>query len=145
MPLPPAFICDDARVQQHRLHEAVDALREDVHEIAVGAGQQPRRHLDDGDGAAERRVDRAEFEADVAAADDEQRLRNVRQVERAGRIHHARVVHLEHRRNRRRRPGREDACSNVSVSSSVHASCNRQRVRVDDLGEALDVLAPCGP
>ena len=56
----------------------VDALGEDVDEIAIGAGQQARRHLDDGDRAAERGVDRAELEADVAAADDEQRLRECR-------------------------------------------------------------------
>ena len=36
------------------------ALDEDVDQVAVGAGQQPGRHLDDGDGAAERGVDAAE-------------------------------------------------------------------------------------
>ena len=68
--------------------------REDVDEVAVGAGQQARRHLDDGHRAAERRVDGSELETDVAAADDEQRLRHVGQIERAGRIHHARIVDL---------------------------------------------------
>ena len=55
-------------------------------------GSRPAGHLDDGDAAAERGVDAAQFEADIAAADDEQRLRDVGQVERAGRIHHARIV-----------------------------------------------------
>ena len=40
MPLRLGLHLDDARVQQHRLHHLVDALREDVDEIAVGAGQQ---------------------------------------------------------------------------------------------------------
>ena len=40
------------------LHRLADALGEDVDEIAVGARQQPGRHLDDRDGAAERGVDR---------------------------------------------------------------------------------------
>ena len=51
--------------------------------------------------AAERRVDAAELEADVAAADHEQRLRDVRQVERAGRVHHARAVDARPRHLRR--------------------------------------------
>ena len=42
--------------------------------------------------AAERGVDAAELEPDVAAADDQQRLRDVGQIERAGRVHHARIV-----------------------------------------------------
>ena len=62
----------DLRLQQHALHRLRHALGENVDEVAVGAGQQPRRHLHDGDGAAERGVDGAELEADVAAADDEQ-------------------------------------------------------------------------
>ena len=41
------------------LHRLLDALREDVDEIAIGARQQARRHLDDGDRAAERGVDRS--------------------------------------------------------------------------------------
>ena len=46
-----------------------------LHEIAIGAGQQARRHLDHRHLAAERGVDGPELEADVAAADHEQRLR----------------------------------------------------------------------
>ena len=59
------------------------ALRQDVDQIAVGAGQQARGHLDDRDLAAQGRVDAAELESDVAAADDEQGFRHVGQVERA--------------------------------------------------------------
>ena len=94
--IPPAvgLHLHDARLEQHALHRLRHALRQDVDQIAVRARQQPGRHLDDGDGAAERRVDGAELEPDVTAADDEQRLRNVGQIERGGRIHHARVVEL---------------------------------------------------
>ena len=41
---------------------------------------------------AERGVDGPELETDVAAADDEQRLRDVGQFERAGRVHQPRAV-----------------------------------------------------
>ena len=48
--------------------------RRDRGRLPAAAG----RHLDDGDAAAERGVDRSELQADVAAADDEQRFRNIR-------------------------------------------------------------------
>ena len=67
---------DDLRARQHLLADGLDAPPEHVDEVAVGARQQPVEHLDDGDLRAEGRVDRAQFEADVAAADDEQARRD---------------------------------------------------------------------
>ena len=91
--------------------------------------------------AAERGVDAAELEPDVAAADDEQRLRDVGQIERAGRVHHARIVDAA-------APGIVDgrdpvamiACSNVSVSLAARRSSIVERVRVAERRHALDVL-----
>src|SRR2546426_903363 len=130
----------DLRVEQHALHRLRDALGEDVHEIAIGARQQPGRHLDDGHRAAERGVDGAELEADVAAADDEERCRGVRQIERGGGIHHARVVKLQHRRNRRHRSGRDDGVLELNLILFTVGELHLQTMRVDDLGQALQVL-----
>jgi hypothetical protein len=63
---------DDLGVEQHRLAHALDPLGENVHEVAVGTGQQAAGHLDDRDLGAERRIHRSQLETDVAAADDEQ-------------------------------------------------------------------------
>ena len=68
-----------------------DALGQHVDQVAIGAGKEPVRHFDDRDAAAKRGVNRAELESDVTAADDQQRFRDVGQVERAGRIHDSRV------------------------------------------------------
>ena len=95
----------DLRLEQHVLHGLVHALCEDVHEIAIGARQQTWSHLHDGDRAAERGVDRSQLEADVAAANHQQRFRDVGEIERRGRVHHPRVVHLQYRRNRGQRTG----------------------------------------
>ena len=54
--------------------------------VAPGAG---RRQLDDRDRCSERRVDGPHLQADVAAADDEQRFRDRFELEGRGRIHDA--------------------------------------------------------
>ena len=106
-------------------------------EIAIGPGQQPRRHLDDRHLAAERGVDRAQLEADVAPADHQQRLRHVGKLEARRRVHHARAVERERRNLRRLRAGRENQCSNCS---SVVPPCagNRHRVRTGQRGASLN-------
>ena len=62
---------------------------ERLDQVAIGQRQQRRRQLDDGHLGAQLGVDRAHFQADVAAADHQQALGNVLQFERAGRVHHA--------------------------------------------------------
>ena len=83
MPLGSAFICVDACVQQHRLHQRADrawrARRRD-RDRRRAAG--PPVISTTVTALPSVGVDRAELEADVAAADDEQRLRDVGQVER---------------------------------------------------------------
>ena len=119
----------------------LEPAREERDEIAIGAGQQPVGHFDDRDLRAERRVDRAQLETDVAAADDQQRLRNLRQVERAGRVHHAIAVD---RRGPESSSDREPvamiACSNVErLACPPPRELDAQRLRVDERRLALDV------
>jgi hypothetical protein len=74
----------DFRFEQHAFHGLHDALRENVNQIAIGTRQQTRCHFDDCNGAVQSGVDSPELQTDVATADDQQRFRNVRQVERTG-------------------------------------------------------------
>ena len=140
---------DHARIEHHALHGLGDALGEDVHEITVCAREQPGRHLHDGHGAAERGIDRSELQANVAAPDDEQGGRDVGQVQRGGRVHHARIVHLERGWNGRHRAGGQDRVLELEglgiVPRAARAAwaagpADPQRVRTEDLGVALDVL-----
>ena len=84
------------------------ALGNNCREIAIGAGQQAIGHLDHGHFRAERRVHRAELQTDIAAADDEQTIRHVRQLERRCRIEHLRAVDRHVRHRRRPRSGGDD-------------------------------------
>ena len=124
----------------HLLERLLDALREEPHQVAIGAGQQARRHFDDRHLGAERRVDRAELEADVAAADHQHRLRDLRQVERAGRIEHARRVDRQRRNLRRQRAEREDHVVDADGLLAAVGLLHLDRLRVDDRRPALDVV-----
>ena len=64
-------------------------------------GDQPRPHLDDGDLAPEAAKHLAEFETDIAAADDHQMLRQ--KID----IHHRAVGEIGHLIQPRRSAGRE--------------------------------------
>ncbi len=106
---------DDARVDRILCRVCSSRRLRIVDKIAIGARQQARRHLDDGDLGAERRVDRPQLEADVAAADDEQRLGDVGKIEPAGRVHHAGLSIDSPGTVAGREPVAMIACSNVSV------------------------------
>jgi hypothetical protein len=77
-------------------------------QVAVRAGQESGEHFDDGHARAQCGVDRAEFEADVSAADDQQSAGNVFEVQSAGGIHHARGIELQSGNNCGAGTGRED-------------------------------------
>ena len=68
----------DAGLEVDRLVAALDALLEHADQVLVGARDQLVEQLDDGDLRAERVVDRRHLEADDAAADDQQPLRDLR-------------------------------------------------------------------
>src|SRR6185503_20837233 len=62
----------DACLEQDLVESRLEPSRQVRDQISIRAGQQAVRHFDDGDLRAERRVDRAELEADIAAADNEE-------------------------------------------------------------------------
>ena len=75
--------------QGHDLHAQQDLgeilaqlLVQRADQVAVGAGQQAVGQFHDGDARAQGRVDRPHFQADVTAADDQQRLGHVGQFQR---------------------------------------------------------------
>src|SRR5262249_37909892 len=111
-----------------------------VHEIAIGAGQQSGRHFDDGDCSAESGIYGSELETDIAATNDEQRLWNLRKVERGGRVHDPRIVDLEHRRDRRERTGGENGVLESQCVRRTVGFLQPQCVRIGDLSETLNVI-----
>ena len=68
----------DAGLEVDRLVAALDALLEHADQVLVGARDQLVEQLDDRDLGAQRVVDRRHLEADDAAADDQQPLRDLR-------------------------------------------------------------------
>ena len=87
----------------------LDALVQRTDDVAVRAGDQAVQQFHDGDLRAERVVHGRHLEADDAAADDQQALRDVLQLERAGRIHQARIVVRKAGNLRDLRAGGDDA------------------------------------
>ena len=79
----------DSGLQANRVEELLRAPRQRLDEIAVDPWQQPIGHLHQGDATAQGGVHLAQFEADVAAADHEQTLGHVGEIERGRGIHHA--------------------------------------------------------
>ena len=109
-----------------RLVAARDALAQRLHQVGIAAGDELVDHLDHGDPRAERVVDRRHLQADDPAADHQQPLGDVVQRQRAGRVHHARVVG-QPRDPRRLGAGGDDAASRTRSSRSRPASPPRAR------------------
>ena len=97
-----AFVFDHD-LDAHLLELALD----DGDAVLVHRREDARQRLDDGDLGAELRVDHAELEADVAAADHDHALRDVVERERAGRVDDALLIDLEAGDLDRPRAGRE--------------------------------------
>src|SRR6185436_9830046 len=119
--------------------ELLQLFLEHLHEIAIRTGEQSRRHLDDGDLAAEGGVDGAELETDVAAANHQQRLRHIRQLETRRRVHHPRAVEREGGDLRRMRAGGEYQMLELELGVTRGAS-DLERLRTGDRGAALNEL-----
>ena len=126
--------------EHHLVVNLLDALRQDLHQVAIGAGQQSRRHLDHRHLGAERRVDRTQFQTDVATTDDEHRLWDLRQIERGGGIEQARRVNGQRRDLGRRRAGRHNQV--VDGDGLFPAICllHADRLGVNDRRPALEVI-----
>ena len=125
------------RVEHDFREQLLEPLLQQVHEIAIGSGKQAAGHLDDRHLAAERRVHAAELEADVAAADDEERPRHLGQLEGGGGIHHARALERQRRNARRARSGREDAVLEGELGLAALAG-NGHRLRTGERRATLD-------
>ena len=77
-------------------------------EIKVGTRHQLVGEFDDGDFRTERIEYAGHFQADDAAADDEQALRDIGERQGIGRVHHARIVPAQARQFHRLRTGGDD-------------------------------------
>ena len=80
---------------------ALDYLPDRRRNVLVFARNQPRRHFDDGDRAAEAPVHLGKFEADIAAADDHQMPRQKIDRHHRGVGQIGNLVETGHRRHRR--------------------------------------------
>ena len=116
--------------------------RERLDQVAVRARQQAVGHLGDGDHAPERGVDLTELETDIAAADHEQPLRNIRQLERRGGIHDAIGLEREAGHARRERAGRHDRVLEADLLGLV--ALDAQLARALEHGAAADHLDALG-
>jgi hypothetical protein len=82
--------------------------RERGDEVRVDAGEKALGQLDQRDFGAERRVDRAELEPDVAPSDDEEARRDERDRERLRRVPDSRTAGIQPREHDGARTGRDD-------------------------------------
>jgi len=78
-------------------------------EVAVGAWEQSSCHFNDGHPGSECRIDRAHFQANVSASDDQQPLRDVFEFEGSGGVHYAIITDVKNRRHGGLRAGGDDA------------------------------------
>ncbi len=99
----------DGGFQVNVFEVLLDLSRQGLDEVGISRRKQLVHHLDHGYLGAEALIDLAEFEADIAATNDEQTLGNVRQIQCLTRTHDAVVVHLKHLGHGRYGPGGEDA------------------------------------
>ena len=147
---------DDLR-SQHDLGEVLaQFLVQRADQVAVGAGQQAVGQFDHADASAQRRVNRPHFQADVSAADHQQRRGHVGQFQRPGRIHHPRRGQVEGRYPRGPRTAGQDAFLEAEAVVGQRGAADglqTQRLPVfktglglDDLDVALggDLLQPAG-
>ena len=112
----------DFRLQMDRDALLLHAVGKRLHQVRIGTRHQLVHQLDDGHFAAECAVHRRHFQADDAAADDQQLFRDVDQIQRVSGIHHARVVPREARQLQRLRARRDDALPEAHELDAVAAS-----------------------
>ena len=126
------------RLEENRLAYVCHALGDHRREIAIGARQQAVGHLDNGHLRSQRGVHRPKLEPDVPAADDQQTIRHVRQLERGRRIEHLRAVDRHVRHRRRARSGRDDDVVGLDLLLASRGF-DAQRLRIHERRAPLDV------
>ncbi len=126
---------------QHDGSEAFfNPLVQGKNQIAVGAGQQAGKHLNHGNFRAQRRIHRAQLQADVAAADHQQSARHLAEIQRGGGIHDSRGVQFEGRNDRGTRAGRKDDAIESQAFIAAGGFRNPQRIRILKRRASLDVF-----
>ena len=111
-------------------------------QIAVGPRQQAVGQLDDAHLRAQFGIDGPHLQPDVSAADDQQRLRDVGQLQCPGGIHDPRGWQVERRNLGRPRAGRQDAMLErepIGLARRVEP-VEPQRGRVFEVSAGLDHL-----
>ena len=111
-------------------------------EGSVNTRQKLVGHLDDGDLTAERRVDLTELETDVAAADHEEPLRHLAELERRRRVHDTLAGEGEAGQSGRRRAGRDDRVLEAHLLRLV--ALDVELARALEHGAAADDVDPLG-
>ena len=135
--LRPRLDLRDLRLEQDLLVALLDAARERLHDVGIGAGNEAVHELDDRHFAAERVVHRRHLEPDDAPADDEQAFGNLLELERAGRIHEAPIAIGQAGNARGLRAGGDDAVIERHRLDAV-LGLDRQQVRRRELAAPLD-------
>ncbi|MNN08188.1 hypothetical protein D3C81_1210380 [compost metagenome] len=115
----------------------LQAIGQRLDQVLVGARHQLVHELDHGDLGTQRAVHGGHFQADDAAADDQQGLGHFRQFQRVGGIHHALVFPREVRQLHRLRTGRDDALLEAQQLGLAVVAGDFQLVGRDELGHAL--------
>src|SRR6185369_4350249 len=108
----------DFRVEQDALVASADAPGERCDEVGVATRQQLSGQLDDAYRSAQRFVYAGHLEADDSAADHQQAPGRFAKLERARRVHDARIFR-HHRQPHRRGAGRNDALVKRDALRSV--------------------------
>ncbi len=110
-------------------------------QIAIGARQETVGQFHHADARAKGRVDRAHFQADVTAADNQQRLGHVGQFQRSGRVHYSWRGQVEGRYPRGPRTAGKDAVLETDAVVDQRGVADRlqsERPSIFETGLGLD-------
>ena len=110
---------------------------ERLDEIPIGAGEKGVGELDDRHLRAQLGIDSAHLQADVPATDDEERVGDLLELERRGRIHHPGRGQRESWDPGRPRSTRQDAVVERHRLAAVGTG-NLERSRRDETGRPVD-------
>src|SRR5882672_7845750 len=130
------------RAQVDLREERLAPAGERLDEGSVHARQEPVGHLDEGHLAPERRVDLTELETDVAAADHEEPLGHLAELERRRRVDDAIADERQSGQPRRRRARRDDRVLEAHLLRLV--ALHAQLARALEDGAAADDVDALG-
>src|SRR5690606_27508707 len=123
---------DHLRFQVDRDALLLEARGQRPDQVGIGAGDQLPGELDHRHLAAEAAVHGRHLQADDAAADDQQLLRHLAELQRVGRIHDPRVIPREARQLQRLRTGGDDALLEAQQLHLAVVGADLEFVRRDE-------------